>query len=576
MLNAFSKLNNAFLLQQIKKQASYYYGAVYNDAFLGLDCNILSQSDISKIISDADMLCNGYYQIFNYPIYHLENWLIDPISNRRISPSFSCDFIRTSNLVGKTDVKNYWEQSHLHPILTLSEAYLFTNNEKYAIKAIAIIEDFIENNPCGTTINWKCCMDVGIRVVNIVQALYLLRTSSIYDERKHKIAVSIAEHMLYISLHYENHGNNLNNHYLSDLAGVIISGIYLTQNYEKNTQVSIVLNEAIISFKNEIKLQINDDGSDYENSTYYHCFVTELLCGVISIMSINGYSLESDLIIKKDKMLSICEWLGAFNNCMPIIGDQDGSRLFHYAGCFDIDRCDFSYLTRLYSYNKKTDFQAIKSGIVKLSVGKISVFVKCGAIGTGGRGVHDHNDQLSIVVNYDNLPILIDPGSYIYTKEPESRKLFRSTSMHNSIYFDNYEQNDINSSLFSITNGSSGKVLYCSNNSFLGAFVYDSGIEHIRRINVFDNRIEIEDEINGDFANAHLHFVLPDYVKVDSFQSERLFCSSNDCGFNLILQNEVDLKHGDYSPSYGILRNGFYVDSIATSSNTTIVEFDLN
>jgi len=53
---------------------------------------------------------------------------------------------------------------------------------------------------------------------------------------------------------------------------------------------------------------------------------------------------------------------------------------------------------------------------------------------------HSHSDTLSIVVSSGDDEILIDPGTYTYTSEPEWRDWFRGSSAHNTIRIDGRDQ----------------------------------------------------------------------------------------------------------------------------------------
>ena len=65
-----------------------------------------------------------------------------------------------------------------------------------------------------------------------------------------------------------------------------------------------------------------------------------------------------------------------------------------------------------------------------------------GIVGTGGFGNHKHNDLLSFEYHAAGAAVIVDPGSYVYTSDPDARNLFRSTRSHNTLSVDDQEQNE--------------------------------------------------------------------------------------------------------------------------------------
>lgn len=66
---------------------------------------------------------------------------------------------------------------------------------------------------------------------------------------------------------------------------------------------------------------------------------------------------------------------------------------------------------------------------------------RCGHVGQDGNGGHAHNDQLSFELCLADRPLIVDPGTYVYTALPEQRNRFRSTASHNTLMLESLEQN---------------------------------------------------------------------------------------------------------------------------------------
>ena len=81
------------------------------------------------------------------------------------------------------------------------------------------------------------------------------------------------------------------------------------------------------------------------------------------------------------------------------------------------------------------------SGICRLRSENLNVDFFANGVGTAGLGNHKHNDILSFTLAYQGRPILIDPGTFVYTADEHWRNLFRSTAGHNTVTVDGFEQN---------------------------------------------------------------------------------------------------------------------------------------
>jgi hypothetical protein len=126
-----------------------------------------------------------------------------------------------------------------------------------------------------------------------------------------------------------------------------------------------------------------------------------------------------------------------------------------------------------------------------MRAGYLYVLVRCGDVGLGGRGSHAHNDALAFELAHGTQPLIIDPGSYVYTADPAERTRFRSTAFHSTLQVDGAEQNPISEdSLFVMEDRRRAEAISwdpdVSRPSFVGRhFGYEAltdPITHTRRI----------------------------------------------------------------------------------------------
>src|SRR6185295_19226636 len=71
------------------------------------------------------------------------------------------------------------------------------------------------------------------------------------------------------------------------------------------------------------------------------------------------------------------------------------------------------------------------------------LIVTNGIVGTNGFGNHKHNDLLGFEYHHAGMPVIVDPGSYVYTSDPDARNRFRGTAYHNTLMVDGVEQNEL-------------------------------------------------------------------------------------------------------------------------------------
>jgi hypothetical protein len=370
----------------------------------------------------------------------------------------------------------------------LGKAYLFTGKEEYALEFISEVESWIRNNPYPYGINWTCAMDVSIRACNLLLGLSFFKNSRVIsDEFICKLTETLLHHGNFImeNLEYAGQSKLTTNHYLSDIVGLIYLGTLMPEIKRATDWLDFGKNELI----KEMEKQVYDDGSDFEGSTCYQRLVTELffygaLLVVVNDDKFTGSNYRETCIsvlgesytMKLYAMIDVILHLLKPNGKMPQIGDNDSGRLYTFGSDEVLDMrylltfgaiffnehrfkikefgfCEDAMLIfgedgycvwKELAENSVADIKSKSypdTGWYVMRNNKDYCIVSCGP--NGGDGWHSHNDKLSFELVIDGHDVIVDPGTYVYTSNPEERNKFRSTEYHNTVKFNGYEQNEL-------------------------------------------------------------------------------------------------------------------------------------
>lgn len=192
------------------------------------------------------------------------------------------------------DIKVPWELTRMQHLPQLAWAYAlaqeqdqssqdkFAKSQVYAGEFRNQVLDFIATNPPRFGVNWRCTMDVGIRVANWLLTYDIFKAfgAQFDDEFENVFKRSIYEHGLYIINNLEWSQELRSNHYLSDIAGLLFVAAYLPRSPEVDVWLAFAVQELI----NEAKTQFNEDGSNFEASTSYHRLSSELVTYVTALV----------------------------------------------------------------------------------------------------------------------------------------------------------------------------------------------------------------------------------------------------------------------------------------------------
>lgn len=123
---------------------------------------------------------------------------------------------------------------------------------------------------------------------------------------------------------------------------------------------------------------------------------------------------------------------------------------------------------------------------------RVFLAIRCGEIGIQGLGAHAHCDQLAIELVIDGQNHTRDPGSYIYTADPNMRNLYRSVRAHHAPRHREKEPADLSRGVFELRGAPAGECLFFGDEGFVGRH-QGYGFDIYRLIQLLDDRVIVID-----------------------------------------------------------------------------------
>lgn len=473
-------------IQRIR-QSSRLYGDITDDVIAGLRVRA-PHAVTATLRAGDDILKHRFNLLGSGPYvpddpeqqgldgYRPIDWHLDPVSGLRFPrdiPYKSWDLFKMRP--GNADIKLPWELARCQHWPVLGQCWRISGEPRYALEMIRQLDDFMEANPVGIGIHWTCTMDVALRALNWALGLGLIRKCALIDDAALLRAYShLFDHGVFIHENLENKYEVTSNHFLSNVVGLYYLASVFRDLPEAATWDAFYRD----ALEREMQIQVLADGADYESSIPYHRLVTELFLGGARLADFRNEPLSAGYRLRLKSMLDYMAAVLRPDGLMPQVGDADDGRLHIFSGYghwnpqdarhlfgpaaltlnepgwlkyagpdgawesawwgFDISQISFAD-------NELPEHARLfpEAGIAVSRREGHFLLISNGIVGTKGFGNHKHNDQLGFELHLDGNPLIVDPGSYVYTSDFEARNLFRSTRYHNTLSIDGEEQNEM-------------------------------------------------------------------------------------------------------------------------------------
>ncbi len=374
------------------------------------------------------------------------------------------------------DCKLVWEPNRHHQLVILARAWRTGGARRHADAVLAQLDSWLQANPFGAGMNWRSSLELGIRLINWVWALDLIRDAGPIDaDLRRRLLESIYLHCWTNARSYSR-GSSANNHLIGEAAGVYVATAYFP-GMPGAARWRAEAREILIR---ELQRQSYPSGCTREQAIGYQMFVLEfyVFCGLIGRWS--GEEFPPEYWQRVEQMITFLGELVEGGDSLPFFGDADDGYVLNLGRTPRDPRdllCIGAILFRrpelkaaaggyrepawwLFGADGARDFAALAApasaplpsrayadaGYYLLQCGerdsrnRISVLFDCGEHGLGSIAAHGHADSLSFALRAFGSDVFVDPGTYDYFTYPAWRSHFRSTRAHNTVEIDGVDQ----------------------------------------------------------------------------------------------------------------------------------------
>lgn len=539
---------------------------------LGLyDVNLLSkigQKTKLEIIKDAEQALSHEFDLLGSGLLRLNP--IDWQTDFKCGLNWCKKHYKQIITPNGADIKMPWELSRCQHLLWLGEAYLITREDKYAKEVVDEINWWIDDNPFMYSVNWTCSMEVAFRAVNWMFSLNMISNyQGFNDEFCTKVAKSLWQHGFFIRNNLERQIPYSNNHYASNIVGLLYIGALFKHTSKSRRWFKFALKE----YYKEVLTQVLPSGVHYERSVSYHRLMTELFSYPVYMLKRLGEDVPQNVMERIGKMYDYVANYTKPNGMAPLVADNDDGRFVPFLkrdfrrhdylndSC-SVENCFVTCgMATLFCSSFQGGQYLPDAGVAIIKQDKNYVFVNHGGYSKHPKesdisiGTHTHNDLLSFELNLNGEDILVDAGTFLYTSSKKDRDSFRSTSKHNTVVVDGEEQNDMAASFVLKRNNHKSVLKQMDENVYEGEYSTIKGqMRHKRRFDFNEGKLMIMDSISKDGPrhNAILYFHFAPYISPEVIGSSLLVKDKVKIYFN-VKPYHIEVIDDTYSPSFGVL-----------------------
>lgn len=447
-------------------------------------------------------------------------WRLDPVSGTDWPAGAYCFDIDFRHEPGRGDVKYVWEFNRLQDLPVLAAFAVLENN----LPAVAAIETAIQSwhtaNPPFRGVGWASGIEVALRAISLI-AVHSLVGDRLTRGVEGCIAEILSASAFWLprfpSLH-----SSANNHRVAELAGEALIAHALGNDPSPAER----------ELAREIALQILPDGASAEQTPTYGAFTAELVLLCLDAVRQGGGDLPD---VVQQRLAAFADFVNAIGAAR--FGDDDEGRAItlgdepDYAasvasaidGALGRPGLPVSDFRALLFARPKAEARA--QGLITFPDGGLAIWrgslagrnvdftFDYGPLGYLSIAAHGHADALAIALSIDGLPVLVDPGTYLYGSGGAWRSWFRSTPAHNTLNIDS-ESQSVMSGAFNWSHKAHAALIESHSQpdwrvrAKQDGYVRRFGATHERTVSCGRDEIVVSDRLLGAAHEAEIVFQL--------------------------------------------------------------------
>jgi hypothetical protein len=357
------------------------------------------------------------------------------------------------------DHKVIWELNRHQHLTLLAQAFLLTGRRGYLDEAFRQIESWLDANPFLRGINWASALEVAFRALSWAW-FWHMAGSQMPDLLRARFLTALGRHGRYLEVNLSVYFSP-NTHLLGEAVALHALGVL----FPEFPHAARWARDGGRLVEQQMERQVRADGSHFEQSAYYHVYALDLF--------LMYRVLAKPQAAHDARLVAMAEYLDALlgiNRTLPLIGDDDGGRVFHpYGERAGFGRATMATCSVLFdrpewlraaddlceqaawwlgpeALSVRTAPPAPRvsrffpdGGTVIMVSDDVHLVIKAGHFGEGSGG-HSHSDILSLTARAGGREVLIDPGTFTYVADPAERNRFRGSAAHNTVRIDGRDQ----------------------------------------------------------------------------------------------------------------------------------------